>query len=125
MWDEPGNVPNATPPDRLAEVPRPVLDYRGVEIYPVFAARPPRKPWSPPFCFGFFASALMLAFGWLTYGPQWRSSAWPGLAVVLTVAVIGAALAAWQPSRRYAPGYLLALGIWLLLFGVCAAVGGV
>lgn len=125
MSEEPGNVRNDKPPDRLSENPRPVLDYRGAEIYPAFAARPLRKPWSPPFCFGFFASALMLAFGWLTCGPQWRSSARPGLAVVLTVAVIGAALVAWQPSRPYAPGYLLALGIWLLLFGVCAAVGGV
>ena len=125
MSDESNGSPAQPEPQPTALAPRPVLDYRGVEMDRSSLPAPPRKPLPVPFCIGFFASAMILACGGLATVPEWRHQARQALALVLAVAVAGAALAAWPRTRTYATGFFLALGIWLLLFGVCAGLGGV
>jgi len=110
------------PEQRQEGRPDLILQYRTPEPA---ARRPPRKPLPAPLCWGFFGACIVIGAAWMSVAEAWHRTPWMVVPMVIVIAAAGGAGLLFKRSRVASIGVLLALGVWLLIWGPCASLGGV
>ena len=124
MPDEPPQLPGSSQEDQPHEL---ILPYRNPQDdrARVAVQRPPRKPLPAALCVGFFGASIVMAVAWMSIAEFWRRTPWMIVVIVSAMAAAGTAGFFVKRSRVASIGVLLALGVWLLMWGPCASLGGV
>jgi hypothetical protein len=99
-----------------------VLQYRSPGLV---VQRPPRKPLPAALCWGFFGACIVIGAAWMSIAQAWHRTPWMVVPMLIVIAAAGGAGLLFARSRVASIGVLLALGVWLLIWGPCASLGGV